>query len=70
LLTFLHRHQEQLPFTTVKTKANQKALAELAPYTESYPIPAQGTAYYLCKEGKCSAPVTDLQTLQRLIFES
>jgi uncharacterized protein len=70
LLTFLHRHQEQLPFTTVKTKANQKALAELAPYTESYPIPAQGTAYYLCKEGKCSAPVTDLQTLQRLIFAS
>jgi uncharacterized protein YyaL (SSP411 family) len=70
LLSFLHRNQEQLPFTTVKTKANQKELAELAPYTESYPIPSQGTAYYLCKEGKCSAPVTDLQDLQRLIFES
>jgi uncharacterized protein YyaL (SSP411 family) len=69
LLSFLHRHREQLPFTTVKTKANQKALAELAPYTESYPLPAQGTVYYLCKEGKCSAPVTDLQTLQQMIFE-
>jgi uncharacterized protein YyaL (SSP411 family) len=70
LLSFLHRHQEQLPFTTIKTKANQKELAELAPYTESYPIPSQGTAYYLCKEGKCSAPVTDLQDLQRMILES
>lgn len=70
LLSFLHRHQEQLPFSTVKTNANQKELTELAPYTESYPIPAQGTVFYLCKEGKCSAPVTDLQALQQMIFDS
>ena len=67
LLTFLHRHQEQLPFSTVKTKANQKELLNVAHYTENYPIPAEGTVFYLCKDGKCSAPVTDLQVLQQMI---
>ena len=69
LLSFLHRHQEQLPFSTVKTKANQKELLDVAPYTENYSIPAEGTAFYLCKDGKCLAPVTDLQALQEIIFD-
>lgn len=67
LISFLHDHQKQLPFSVIKTKANQQELMNVAPYTESYPIPAEGTAFYLCKDGKCSAPVTDLQILQQMI---
>lgn len=67
LVPFLHRYQKRLPFSIIKTRTNQKALMEVAPYTESYPIPAEGTAFYLCKNGKCSAPVTDLKILQQMI---
>lgn len=67
LIPFLHHHQEQLLFSIVKTKANQKDLKDVAPYTEDYPIPTQGTTFYLCKAGKCSAPVTDLKILQQMI---
>ena len=67
LIPFLHHHQKQLPFSIIKTRANQKALMEVVPYTESYPIPTEGTAFYLCKDGKCSAPVTDLRILQQMI---
>lgn len=67
LLSFLHRYQKQLPFSIIKTRANQQELMDVVPYTENYPIPAEGTTFYLCKNGKCSAPVTDLRILQQMI---
>ena len=67
LLSFLHRYQKQLPFSIIKTRANQQELMDVVPYTENYPIPAEGTTFYLCKNGKCSAPVTNLRILQQMI---
>ncbi len=30
---------------------NQQELAEAAPFTKDYPVPSEGTVYYLCKNG-------------------
>ena len=32
-----------------KCPANEKKMAELAPFTKEYPIPESGEKYYLCK---------------------
>lgn len=42
-----------------KTPENAGLLAEIAPFTSAYPIPAEGTVYYLCCNGACKAPETD-----------
>jgi len=68
LISFLHHHHRQLPFCIVKTKANQKELMDIAPLTGHYPIPTEGMVFYLCKDGKCSVPVTDLRVLQQMII--
>ena len=49
--------------TVVKTPANARALARLAPFTAAAPIPAEGAAYYLCRDGACRAPVRSLSEL-------
>lgn len=48
----------------VKTAKNQKQLGQVAPFTESYPVPESGTRYYLCQNGACAAPVDSLSALQ------
>jgi uncharacterized protein YyaL (SSP411 family) len=51
--------KEHVFFNTVvlvKTKENQKALAEIAPYTEEYPVTSKDV-YYLCKNNTCSLPM-------------
>ena len=47
----------------VKNPENQLQLAELAPFTEAYPIPDHGARYYLCRNGTCEAPVDDISKL-------
>ncbi|NLG24644.1 MAG: thioredoxin domain-containing protein [Clostridiales bacterium] len=47
----------------LKTHGNQVGLAQIAPFTESYPIPERGAAYYLCSGGACDAPVFDVPSL-------
>lgn len=69
LLTFLQDHRQQFPFPVVKTGENECELAEVAPFTKDYPLPREGTIYYLCKDGQCSKPVSDLQNLLRLSGE-
>lgn len=54
-------------YTMLKTPENTELLAKIAPYTVSYPIPASGTMYYLCRNGACSAPVDSLQKLEKLL---
>lgn len=67
LLTFLHSHRQQFPFTVVKTGENEHELAAAAPFTKDYPLPREGTVYYLCKDGQCSKPVSDPQSLLNLL---
>ena len=48
----------------LKTRENAETLAECAPFTKDYPIPEQGTMYYLCENGACKAPVSEFRTLK------
>ena len=47
-----------------KTAVNAAALAACAPFTKDYPIPEQGTMYYLCEDGMRKAPVADMILLK------
>ena len=65
LQDFLRENEPPLLSTLVKTKENQAALADAAPFTKEYPFPKSGAAYYLCKDGACAAPVFSLRELKR-----
>ena len=43
----------------LKTKDNTDVLSKCAPFTKDYPIPEQGSMYYLCEGGACKAPVPE-----------
>ena len=47
----------------VKTPENAAALAAIAPFTASYPIPETGARYYLCRNGACRRPVDSPEEL-------
>lgn len=66
-LTEFLRSRRQRLFTLIKTQENQQTLAAAAPFTQNYTVPPEGTVYYLCKNGACSAPVTSLRELERLL---
>ena len=51
----------------VKTKANAARLAAFAPFTDAYPLPSRGAAYYLCRNKTCRPPVTDLAQLKDML---
>lgn len=47
----------------VKTQENAQELEKLAPYTKDYPAPEEGAQFYLCKDGNCMPPVSELALL-------
>ena len=49
----------------LKTEENAELLASCATFTKDYPISEQETMYYLCENGACKAPVTDIHQIQR-----
>ena len=51
----------------IKTNENQAELEKVAPYSKSYPIPENGSIYYLCHNGACFAPVDTLAKLNKLL---
>lgn len=67
LQKFLRENELPLLSTLIKTKSNQFTLARSAPFTREYPFPKDGTAYYLCKDSVCAAPVYNLQGLKHLL---
>ncbi len=52
----------------VKTPSSVETLNEVAPFTASYPFPEEGTAYYVCKNGACQAPVTTWEKCLELLM--
>ena len=49
--------------TLFKSKENAELLAECAPFTKEYPVPENGTLWYLCENGSCNAPTNDFNRL-------
>ena len=48
----------------LKTRENADVLSKCAPFTKDYPIPEQGSMYYLCENGACKAPVAEFSKLK------
>ncbi|MGM9602133.1 MAG: thioredoxin domain-containing protein, partial [Faecousia sp.] len=63
LTAYYREHPADDLHVLLKTKENAETLAECAPFTKDYPIPEQGTIYYLCENGACKAPVPDFLQL-------
>ena len=42
-----------------KSPENAELLAECAPFTAAYPVPATGVSWYLCENGACHAPQSE-----------
>ena len=51
----------------LKTRENGERLAKAAPFTAAYPVPEEGAAFYLCRDGACAAPVYSLDELEKLL---
>ncbi|KAF5041274.1 hypothetical protein DSECCO2_524730 [anaerobic digester metagenome] len=68
LLAFLRESPVAGLTVLAKTKENQQALAQAAPFTADYPLPERGCAYYLCRNRACAAPVYALTELRGLLF--
>ena len=69
LKDYLKKHPADALYVLLKTKENAEALAECTPFTKDYPIPEQGTMYYLCEGGACKAPVPEFFQLNILETE-
>ena len=64
LKNYLKSHPADDLQVLLKTKENAETLAECAPFTKDYPIPEQGSMYYLCENGACKAPVSEFSKLK------
>lgn len=64
LKDYLRSHPADDLQVLLKTKENAETLAECAPFTKDYPIPEQGSMYYLCEGGACKAPLSEFSKLK------
>lgn len=48
----------------VKTQDNNDNISVIAPYTQKYEFPLQGSQFYLCFNNTCSAPVNNIDELK------
>lgn len=46
-----------------KSPGNREELARLAPFTKEYPIPENGTLYYICRGNTCSASFANAEQI-------
>ena len=63
LKAFLQEHPANNLQILLKTAENTDLLTKCAPFTRDYPIPKQGTMYYLCENSACNAPVNEFGKL-------
>ena len=52
-----------------KTPENEDIVTKAIPYSSNYPIPQNGTYYYLCQNGACAAPVETIDHLREQILQ-
>lgn len=64
LKDYLKKHPADDLHVLLKTKENGDVLSKCAPFTKDYPIPEQGSMYYLCEGGACKAPVSEFRKLK------
>ena len=64
LKNYLKLHPSDDLQVLLRTKENADVLSRCAPFTKEYPIPEQGTMYYLCENGACKAPVSEFRMLK------
>ena len=64
LRDYLKEHPADDLHVLLKTKENGDVLSKCAPFTKDYPIPEQGSMYYLCEGGACKAPVSEFSKLK------
>nr|WP_122012208.1 thioredoxin domain-containing protein [Maliibacterium massiliense] len=60
LRAFVRAHPALRLDVLVKTRAHAQALAQLAPFTQDYPLPDAGSRYYLCRNHACAAPAESI----------
>lgn len=65
LLRYLRQRPAHDISLLLKTAENQAQLASAAPFTSAYPLPNQGTVYYLCENGACRAPAAAFEELKQ-----
>lgn len=63
LMDYLREHPADDLQILLKTPENVDLLNNCAPFTADYPIPQEGSMYYLCEDGACKAPVSDFSEL-------
>ena len=51
----------------LKTEENSRLMEQVAPFTKHYPVPQNGAMFYLCQNGACNAPVTDWESLIKML---
>lgn len=51
----------------IKTPTNTKQLSKLCPFTDNYPLETGRTAFYLCQNQICTAPVYSIKELMKLL---
>ena len=64
LRDYLKEHPADDLHVLLKTKENGDVLSKCAPFTKDYPIPEQGSMYYLCESGACKAPLSEFSKLK------
>ena len=64
LIDFLRARPADDLHILLKTTENEDQLNQCVPFTADYPIPKQGTIYYLCEDGACKAPVSYFSKLK------
>ena len=50
-----------------KSPSNEEKLNLLSPFSEQYPIPKEGSCYYLCQGNTCSQPLDNVEELKKLL---
>ncbi|NLL45275.1 MAG: thioredoxin domain-containing protein [Clostridiales bacterium] len=64
LIEFLRKRSYPNLTTLVKTAENEPILSEILPFSAEYPIPENGSLYYLCRNRSCSSPTESIKELE------